>query len=378
MIFHYCKDGESVLSIAREHGISPVRLIEENALSDPDRLAVGQCLAIYRGARSYTVRGADTLDGIAARFSVQTRELIRFNPGIGERGLLYPGQILAIGRCEPSMGGLAVNGIVDASISHQKLKPYTSALTYLTILSQIGGLRSGSKAGKEKDLIDFAWQNGIVPLLFVTPSGDAAALSERLLARGYRGAYFDSKSDGWALAPYLSAMRSRGLTVCVPYAEGTEGATSDWLTVTCTDRTRSIARQMTEHAETVGATYQLMAELPCCGTEIDPSDGSRTASIPLSDCARLAWRRNVPIEELPCGKVGFTYHRTVHGRTVIRQAVFDDLRTIKNGLTAVGESGISAISIYPEYCPAGLPTLLHQCFDVIQHQDGRCAGRFAR
>ena len=378
MIFHYCTEGDSVLSIAREYGVSPVRLIEENGLADPDRLAVGQCLAIYRSSRAYTVRGGDTFDGIVRRFAMNARDLLKFNPGIGDKRLLYPGQSLALGRVETSYGPLTVNGCISKHISLSKLRCFSSALTYLTITDSDLIDRSGFGSQKERELIDFSAQNGILPLVLVHPFGDPETLATMIARSGYRGAQLHEAGDREVGELYARALKKAGLIALVPYSNERTDDACDWLTVPFGDHRVSTVERF--HALPLDSeqAYRIMAELPYCGVEISSSDGRCIKTLPLADCTHLAYRRNSPIKKRDDGKVGFSFTATVFGSHEHREVIFDDLATLKNGLAVLGESGICGMTIYPEWCPRGLPTLLHRTFDVIKTGDERSDGHFYR
>ena len=366
MIFHYCKEGDSVLSVAREYGVSPVRLIEENALGDPDRLAVGQCLAIYKSSRSYTVRGGDTFEGIRRRFGIGERELLKFNPGIGDKRLLYPGQTLSLGRAESSFGPLTACGFTSKNISVSKLRHFSSALTYLVIIDSDLSYRSGCGSQKERELIDFSVQNGILPLLSVQPFGDPKRLADGLLKTGYRGVYFHDSTGHVKLTPYAEAVKEAGHIVLLPDSENLEKASCDWILVPFGDHRRSASERFSAFDENAENAYRTMLELPYSAIEIRTDDGHCIKAMPLADCTRLAYRKNAPIEAEPNGKSRFDFTVTVSGKHERRRILFDDIAEIKKGLSLLGEFGISGISYYPEWCPHSLPTLLHHCFDVIK------------
>ncbi|MBE6709056.1 MAG: LysM peptidoglycan-binding domain-containing protein, partial [Ruminococcaceae bacterium] len=83
MQIYTVNSGDSIYSIARKFGTTPSRIVTDNELTDPGRLAVGQSLVILEPTRTYTVRGGDTLDGIARLFGVSLTELWRNNPILG-------------------------------------------------------------------------------------------------------------------------------------------------------------------------------------------------------------------------------------------------------------------------------------------------------
>lgn len=366
MTFHYCKEGDSVLSIAREYGVSPVRLIEENGLSDPDRLAVGQCIVIYKSSRSYTVRGGDTFDGICKRFALDPHALLKFNPGIGEKRLLYPGQSLALGRVEAPFGSLSVCGRVSKNISASKLRVFASALTYLSIIDSDINPRSGCRSQKERELIDFSMQNRITPILCIRLMGDPKRLAEGIVKLGYQGVEIVDGSVRAEVDAYVREFKKSGLVVLLPYSEIGNGDGCDWTAIPFGDHRLSATERYASLPLDSEHSYRMMVELPYCGIEISCVTGKCIRTLPLSDCERLAYRRNTAIAVRENGKSYFPFHVTVQGRHEHREILFDDLGEIKKGLTILGESGICGISVYPEWCPRGLPTLLHRCFDVIK------------
>ena len=46
MTIHTVKPGDTVFKIARMHGTSPMKIVEDNGLTNPDRLTVGEELLI--------------------------------------------------------------------------------------------------------------------------------------------------------------------------------------------------------------------------------------------------------------------------------------------------------------------------------------------
>lgn len=129
MIIHIVKPGDTVYSIARQYGISPSRIIAENALVNPDALAVGQALVILSLSESYTVREGDTIESIARDTGITPIELVRLNPSL----LISPpaaGEILVIAYDTEKQGHLGVNGFYYPAIDRELLQralPYLSA-----------------------------------------------------------------------------------------------------------------------------------------------------------------------------------------------------------------------------------------------------------
>ena len=378
MIFHYCKAGETVLSIAREYGVSPIRLIEENALNDPERLAVGQCVAIYSSKRSYTVRGGDTFENIARRFLVSERELMKWNPGIGQRKLLYPGQILSLGRVEQSFGTLCVNGIVHSSTSLAKLSCFASALTYLTINVCFSDLESDRTSLKIKDLTDFCHLNAIVPLLNLTKIEQPNELCEKLSSFGFGGVFIDFKVPSEALDSFCLALKEEGMISIIGKQHSNDDQFGDWIHFPFADHSCLAEKRFGEILDETEDPYRTMIELPHFAIERSVAGKTVLRTLPACDCDRIAYRKNASISHLDNGKAAFSFLTAASGKHDLHEILYDDLEAIKNGLTLLGESGIAGISIYPEWSLKGLTNLLHRYFDVIKAEDGKNGVHFSR
>ncbi|QNI87440.1 LysM peptidoglycan-binding domain-containing protein [Synechococcus sp. ROS8604] len=81
------KPGDTISDLADRYGVSVKSLMRENGIRNSNHVEVGQTLRLPSGARGvvsagkgrHTVRGGDTLGGIAARYRVSERDLIAIN-----------------------------------------------------------------------------------------------------------------------------------------------------------------------------------------------------------------------------------------------------------------------------------------------------------
>ena len=89
MIIHTVKEGDTVYGIAKQYNVSPTKILEDNNLTNPDRLVVGEKLVIIFPIKCYTVKTGDTLSSIASRFEVPLRTLYQNNPALGGEEALY-------------------------------------------------------------------------------------------------------------------------------------------------------------------------------------------------------------------------------------------------------------------------------------------------
>ena len=142
MQIHTVAPGDTLFKIARRYSTSPMKIIENNELENPDRLSVGQELLILTPTRTYTVRGADTLMRIADRFGVKYESLLANNPYLYGGDRIYPGQILAIKYDTPTYGLACTNGYFFKGTSEDRL---SLAMPYLTYITVACGKRNGEK-----------------------------------------------------------------------------------------------------------------------------------------------------------------------------------------------------------------------------------------
>jgi membrane-bound lytic murein transglycosylase D len=105
---HVVRRGESLWSIARNHGTTMDRLASTNGLQRNGTLSVGQVLAIPGTATlasadtssvsqsmTYVVRSGDTLSRIAGKFRVRLKDLLGWNE-LNSRSVIKPGQRLVM------------------------------------------------------------------------------------------------------------------------------------------------------------------------------------------------------------------------------------------------------------------------------------------
>lgn len=137
MQIHTVRSGETVYSIAREYGTSPSKIIENNGITNPDRLTVGEELLIILPTRTYSVTRRDTLTDIGRRFSVSRESLMRANPALSGTEKLYPEQILAIKYEAPSHSIALINGYLYSGFKRDRLELIFPYLTHLTLSSHV-------------------------------------------------------------------------------------------------------------------------------------------------------------------------------------------------------------------------------------------------
>ncbi len=110
------KPGDTLTSLSKRHGVPIRRIVDLNALTDPNRIFAGQRLRVATGpaavpaaaptsaaaaARAHTVRSGEHLIGIARRYGVSVRAIVAAN-GIVNASRIYAGQRLSIPGAAPA------------------------------------------------------------------------------------------------------------------------------------------------------------------------------------------------------------------------------------------------------------------------------------
>ncbi len=186
MIIHTVSPGESIYTIARQYGVPPSRIITDNMLENPSKLAVGQDLVILFPTITHTVKGGDSLASVAAMHSVSVEQLYSNNPILGGMPNIYPGQVLNVAYPEPALGEITSNGYAYGNIDRTTLRRTLPYLTYLSVFSH--GIREDGSLippGGEEDLISLAYEYDTTPLLVLTSLSEngtfSPATAERVL-----------------------------------------------------------------------------------------------------------------------------------------------------------------------------------------------------
>ncbi len=184
MIIHTVRRGDTIFSVARAYGVPPTRVISDNLLTDPNRLAVGQDLVILYPTATHTVVGGDTLASISARYGVTRLALYRNNPVLGGEPDIYPGQVLNIAYEAPPLGSLSTVGYAYPNIEPAALRRTLPYLTYLSVFST--GIRPDGTLiapSGEEFLIGEAGEYGAEALLVLTSLTEGGTFSAELAAR---------------------------------------------------------------------------------------------------------------------------------------------------------------------------------------------------
>ncbi|TAH63198.1 MAG: LysM peptidoglycan-binding domain-containing protein, partial [Anaerolineaceae bacterium] len=167
MNIHVVQPGDTIQSIAENYGTSAQVLIQDNALSEPNNLVIGQSIVIATPTLTYTVQEGDTLGSIADSHNITLMQLFQNNPYLSDRNYIYPGDRIVISYDRD--GRIATHGNAVPYINEAA---YRKTLPYLTYLSVVN--YTATDTGEiithydDREFIQLAKDYGVIPLMFLT------------------------------------------------------------------------------------------------------------------------------------------------------------------------------------------------------------------
>jgi spore germination protein len=167
MIIHVVEPGDTLQMIAEYYGTSVPILIQDNALSEPDNLVVGQCIVIVYPALTYTVVEGDTLIAIANSHNVTLMQLLQNNPFLNEQDYLNIGDRIVISF--DRIGTIATHGNALPYINQATLRKTLPYLTYISVVNY-----TATDTGEivsyydDMEIIQTAKEYNVIPLMFLT------------------------------------------------------------------------------------------------------------------------------------------------------------------------------------------------------------------
>lgn len=403
MDIHVVQPGDTLFQLARRYGVSMDRLIGDNQLPDPSQLVVGQTIVIQYPELTHTVRPGESLYSIARTYQTTAVQLLRNNPALQGRDLIFPGQVLVIRYRQQPENELTVNSYaypyIDGALLESTL-PYLSQVTPFTYRFTPQGALVPIK---DEALASAALQTGVAPLLSLSNLDESesfsptlahallsdpqaqealiAALLETAVQRGYGGVDVDFEfldgSDAQAYAQFLSslhrALSPKQLPLSVALAPKTsddqpgrlyEGhdyrlisqavdfallMTYDWgysggppMAVAPLPQ----VRQVVEYALTHFSNKRLYLGIPNYGYDwtLPFRDGSRAVSVNNVQAVRLAWDRHAAIRYDQTAQSPWFRYVDEAGRE--HEVWFEDARSIQAKLNLALEYGLYGVGYW--------------------------------
>ncbi len=163
MIIHVVQPGETIYTIAADYNVDVTRLVEDNGLVNPENLVIGQTIVIAYPEQVYIGQEGDTLDSIAQSFGVTRMQLLRNNPFLSNRDIIYQGETIVISY--ETQGSVSINAYAYPFIDKNILRKTLPYLTYLTIFNY-QAIENGDIIGNdETEIITTAREYGVAPLM---------------------------------------------------------------------------------------------------------------------------------------------------------------------------------------------------------------------
>lgn len=180
MEIHVVEPGETIESIAALYGLSPERIIQDNELSNPNDLVVGQTIVIINPKSTYTVKEGDTLNSIAEATGVSRGQILRNNPTLSDGDFLYPGETIILEYDTTKLREVFINGyaypFIDRTVLRKTL-PYLSSLTLFTY----GFTPEGELIPiDDVELINIAREYGVAPVMLLSTLSEEGVFSTEL------------------------------------------------------------------------------------------------------------------------------------------------------------------------------------------------------
>ena len=233
MDIHVVQPGDTLYRLARQYGVPMDRLLHDNQLPDPSQLVVGQTIVVRYPALTYTVKEGDTLWSIAQAHASTVRALLRNNPNLQGKDLLYPGQVLVIQYRDRPQGLLTVNSYAYPWIDRSLLTATLPFLSQLTPFAHRFTSDGALISPEDEALISAALQSGVAPLLCLANLDESdsfssqlvhqllsssqgqnrliAAIAQEAQRKGYRGVDIDFEyvygEDAEPYAAFLASLR---------------------------------------------------------------------------------------------------------------------------------------------------------------------------
>jgi spore germination protein len=181
MIIHVVQPSETIYSISEYYKIPVDRLILENGISNPYNLAIGQTIVIVQPETLYTVQSGDTLESIAVQHDTTPMELLRNNPYLSDREILFVGESIVISYQTDKSKTIATSGYVFPYVDKSVLIKTLPFLTYLSIFNY----RATSEGeiitrADDTEFIQLTKTYGAAPMMFVSTITEEGIVSREV------------------------------------------------------------------------------------------------------------------------------------------------------------------------------------------------------
>ncbi|MGI6768463.1 MAG: LysM peptidoglycan-binding domain-containing protein [Bacilli bacterium] len=166
ILIHVIAPGETLYQISQRYQVPLERIVEDNGLTDPNQLLVGQALIIRKENSTYTVQSGDTLSEVAACFGIPVEALYQAN-NLTSTSVIFPGDVLKIVYEDIEKKEIEINGYVYPEAEAEVLEPMLPQLTYLSIFAYPVRSDGSLEEIADERLIELARKNRVAPMMVI-------------------------------------------------------------------------------------------------------------------------------------------------------------------------------------------------------------------
>lgn len=183
MIIHIVRQNETIISIAREYGVSPARIITDNGLKGQNYLVIGQALIILIPETVHTVKEGETIFIISRMYGISEMQLLRNNPEIIMSNAIFPGEQLVIRYQGQEDTPITVYGFVYPNVNQST---FIRELPYISNCAVFGyGFNDEGNLIEinDRNIIDLLYKYKVGPYMVITSITESGNFDGELASR---------------------------------------------------------------------------------------------------------------------------------------------------------------------------------------------------
>lgn len=180
MVIYTVRPGDTVYSIAKKFGVSPPKVLTDNAIKNPEQLVIGQALVIIPNDVRHTVTYGQSLYAIARSYGTTVANILAANPDIEDSSRLHTGQVIVIPGNAAKLGTMEVNGYAFADMDKADLEGALPYLTYTSLFSYQVKADGSLIPIPDDSVIQASRQAGVAPLMVITNIKEGGSFDSNL------------------------------------------------------------------------------------------------------------------------------------------------------------------------------------------------------
>lgn len=180
MIIYTTLPQDTLYKIANKYGTTISAIVGANAISNPDKLAIGQNLIIPVDNIKHIAKRGDTLYNISKYYDVPLDKIIEANKDITNPNNIYIGQAIYVPYGITPSRSAEINGYAIANISQRTISQIVPSLTYMAIFSYQVRADGSMYTLYEQNVINEARASTVAPLMVITNIGESGGFDSDL------------------------------------------------------------------------------------------------------------------------------------------------------------------------------------------------------